>query len=484
MSSIHFKAMDFSEETKGSPLKQSSCNSDAEKDSSCNIMESSFLNSPDEMIIIDSDSVIQNANPSFCINFGYKLAEITGQQVNNVLHLESSDDKTSWDDKDLQDADYPVMGEQTVKSVKTGFEIPVAIYNIPLKDNRGKENILVVFRDLTTSRKKEELKGIAKAILESSSTVVFKLKAEKGWPVEYISENISLFGYTVRELTSPGFLFASIMHSEDVEMVEKETEKYLFSKERSSNIHEYRLIRKDGSITWVREENRPVYDENNNIVYFLGVLTDDNDRITTRMELQKTNEMLKRTFKQTIEVLAETAGRRDPYTASHQKRVAELAFEIGKKLDLDDNRLEGLYLAAIVHDLGKISIPAEILTKPSGLTEIEFSIIKTHPESSYDILSKVHTSWPIAEIAWQHHERLDGSGYPRGLKGKDILKEAKIIAVADIVEAVSAHRPYRAGRGIETALEIIREERDTKLDREAVDACLELFEEGFSFEEE
>ena len=164
--------------------------------------------------------------------------------------------------------------------------------------------------------------------------------------------------------------------------------------------------------------------------------------------------------------------------------MAELAYEMGKKINLDDNTLEGLYLAAIVHDVGKISIPAELLTKPSALTDLEFSIIKTHPDSSYDILSKVHTSWPIAEIAWQHHERLDGSGYPRGLKGKDILKEAKIIAVADIVEAVSAHRPYRAGRGIETALEIIREERDTKLDREAVDACLELFEEGFSFEEE
>lgn len=447
-------------------------------------MDNPFLHSPDEMLIIDPDSVIQTANPSFCINFGYKLAEIIGQKLNKVLHVQSPEDKFANNEINSLVMSNPIMVEQKVKAVKTGIVLPVAIYSFPLKNNYGIENTLVILRDLTAFKKQEELMGIAKAILESSSTVVFKLKAEKDWPVEYISENISLFGYSAQELTSPGFLFASIMHPEDVEMVEKETENFLASKKAPTNIHEYRLIRKDGSITWVREENRPVYDENDNIVYYLGVLTDDNDRIATRMELQRSNQRLKLTFKQSIEILAETVGRRDPYTALHQKRVSKLAFAIGKKMNLDDDTLEGLYLAAIVHDVGKITVPAELLSKPSNLSDLEFSIIKTHPDSSYEILSKIETSWPIAEIVWQHHERLDGSGYPRGLKGKEILKEAKIIAVADVVEAINAHRPYRAGYGTETALEIIREERGTKLDSESVDACLKLFEEGFCFEEE
>ena len=150
-------------------------------------------------------------------------------------------------------------------------------------------------------------------------------------------------------------------------------------------------------------------------------------------------------------------------------------------MGLDEDRCEGLYLAAVVHDVGKISVPAEILSKPSQLSENEMGIIKCHPQSSSNILKDVDTPWPIAEIVYQHHERIDGSGYPRGLKEEEILLEAKIIAVADVVEACASHRPYRPSLGIDKALEIIQSERGTKLDPQAVDTCIEVFKEGFYF---
>jgi len=370
-----------------------------------------------------------------------------------------------------------------VKISSTRKEIRVfsLILSALLDENGELEEILSVARDITEASTREELLGLAKTVIDNSPAIIFKWKATRGWPVEYVSENISLLGYSPQEVTRPGWLYTSIMHPDDIEMVERETEKYL-SECKDSHVHEYRVIRKDGAIIWVREENRPEYNENNELVRLVGVITDDTERIKARMELEESNFRLQKTFEQSIEILARTVGRRDPYTAHHQKRVAKLARAIAEKLGLDDHSIKGLYLAAVVHDVGKISVPAEILSKPTTLSSFEMEIIKVHPQSSYEILKDLDTPWPLAEIAGQHHERMDGSGYPDGLTDREILKEAKILAVADVVEASSSHRPYRAGLGIGKALEIIREERGIKLDKEAVDACLELFEEGFSLD--
>jgi putative nucleotidyltransferase with HDIG domain len=173
---------------------------------------------------------------------------------------------------------------------------------------------------------------------------------------------------------------------------------------------------------------------------------------------------------------------RDPYTAGHQQRVAELAVCIAREMGLPEEQVHAIHLAGVVHDIGKINIPAEILAKPTTLTSIEFELIKTHSRSGYEILQGVEFPWPIADIVWQHHERLDGSGYPRGLKDKDILLETKIIAIADVVEAMSSHRPYRPGLGIEVALDEIERGRGRLYDERAVDACLKLFrEQHFEF---
>lgn len=186
----------------------------------------------------------------------------------------------------------------------------------------------------------------------------------------------------------------------------------------------------------------------------------------------------------TIGILSDTVEIRDPYTADHQRRVTTLACAIGAELGLSDEKAEGLRVASLLHDIGKMSIPAEILTKPTQLTEVEFKIIQGHPEVAYDLLDPIDFPWPIADIVIQHHERMDGSGYPHGLKGEEILLEARILAVSDVVEAMASHRPYRAALGIEAALEEIKNNAGNRYDPDAVDACIRLFEEdGFEFSE-
>lgn len=196
------------------------------------------------------------------------------------------------------------------------------------------------------------------------------------------------------------------------------------------------------------------------------------------LERERHAEQLQATLEQAIGALAATLEKRDPYTAGHERRVADLAVAIGRRLGMDENRLHGLRLAGYIHDIGKVQIPSELLSKPSKLSAVEFELIKQHAEAGYDIIKDIAFPWPISDMVWQHHECLDGSGYPRGLKGEQMLLESKILAVADIVEAMSSHRPYRPALGAEPALEQISKLRGSKLDPAAVDACLYLFREG------
>lgn len=211
-----------------------------------------------------------------------------------------------------------------------------------------------------------------------------------------------------------------------------------------------------------------------------GIVTlrtrEERDRIAHAHEYHV--EILHKSLEDSIQAIAATVEMRDPYTAGHQKRVAELAVALAREMGLPEKRIHGLHLAGVVHDLGKISVPAEILAKPGKLMPIEFEMIKGHAQTGYEILKDIDFPWPIATIVWQHHERLDGSGYPQGLKGGDILLESSILAVADVVEAMASHRPYRPTLGIDVALREIEGGRGTKYDPAVADACLKLFREG------
>jgi putative nucleotidyltransferase with HDIG domain len=193
-------------------------------------------------------------------------------------------------------------------------------------------------------------------------------------------------------------------------------------------------------------------------------------------EKELIQERLATALKATIEAMSRTMEWRDPYTAGHQKRVASISTAIARKLGLDNDAVQALYMAAMVHDIGKVAVPSEILTKPSQLTELEMQMVQGHVESGYQILKDIPFPWPIAEMVRQHHERLDGSGYPRGLKGEEISLQARILAVADTIEAMATHRPYRPARGLTAAMDEIRAEAGTKLDARVVDAAFELMD--------
>jgi putative two-component system response regulator len=201
-------------------------------------------------------------------------------------------------------------------------------------------------------------------------------------------------------------------------------------------------------------------------------------------ELSQTLESLRNTMSSVVQITASVVEARDPYTAGHQKRVANLAGAIATEMGLSAEIIEGVRVAGTIHDVGKISVPAEILSKPGKLNAIEFSLIKVHPQTGYDLLKNIELPWPIAEMVYQHHEKINGTGYPRGLRNGEICIEAKILAVADVMEAISSHRPYRPALGIEAALEEIEKNAGILYDGTVAGVCLKLFrEKGFGFEE-
>ena len=192
--------------------------------------------------------------------------------------------------------------------------------------------------------------------------------------------------------------------------------------------------------------------------------------------LRESQCQYRRMLEQTIQAIALTIEKRDPYTAGHQMRVSELAVAMALELGLPQDQIDGLRLGSMIHDLGKICVPAEILSRPGRLTDIEFALVKAHSVVGGDILRQVEFPWPVMEMILQHHERQDGSGYPKGLRGNEILMEARILAVADVVEAMASHRPYRAALGIEKALDEIRQGAGRLYDSDTASACLRLFD--------
>lgn len=231
------------------------------------------------------------------------------------------------------------------------------------------------------------------------------------------------------------------------------------------------------SDVWSAPERQLLQEIANDLAFGIKALRTAIAKIQYQLSLQNSLE-------QTIQVIADTIEERDPYTAGHQRRVAGICSQIALELGLSSERIQGLHLAATIHDLGKIGIPSEILAKPRRLNTIEFNLIKEHPNIGFNILKDVSFPWPIAQIILQHHELIDGSGYPLGLKDDQLLLESKILTVADIVEAMASHRPYRAALGIEAALSEITACRGITLDAEVVDACLRIFlERGYKIED-
>jgi len=240
---------------------------------------------------------------------------------------------------------------------------------------------------------------------------------------------------------------------------------------------------RDGSTVWTEVSTKYVLNPDNGHWEVYGISRNITKRRQAEEKLKQTLDKLRRAIQTTIQVLVLAVETKDPYTAGHQRRMTNLSRAMATEMGLPPEQIEGIRMAGVVHDIGKISLPAEILSKPTKLTDIEYSLVQAHVQGSYDILKDVESPWPLSEIVYQHHERMDGSGYPRRLKGKEILIESRILAVADVVEAMASYRPYRPALGIDAALEEIATHKGTLYDPEAVETCLKLFrEKNFRFE--
>ncbi len=246
---------------------------------------------------------------------------------------------------------------------------------------------------------------------------------------------------------------------------------------------EHRALLKDGTEIFIDVKAKPFCDKSNKVLKFNGTMMDITERKKAEVKLVKSEEALKKTLNGAINTLAAIVETKDPYTFGHQQRVCKLAITIAMELGLDEKKVEAIRIAALIHDIGKVNIPASILSKPGKLTDIEFDMIKTHPQLSYNMLKRIEFPLPIVDIILQHHEKIDGSGYPRGLKGKDIMLEAKILTVADVVEAMSSHRPYRPALGLDAAIDEIRKNKGKLYDPIVADSCIKIItKEKFRFE--
>lgn len=237
------------------------------------------------------------------------------------------------------------------------------------------------------------------------------------------------------------------------------------------------LVRKNGERFPAVFSTHPLFDEEGNVYATLGVSIDITERKQAEDRLAQTLEKYRRGFEGIVHSMGILIGTRDNYTAEHQSRVAGLATAIADELGLDKKQIEGIKYAAEIHDIGKVAVPAEILTKPGQLSNLEYKLLQKHPETGYDILKNIDFPWPLAKIVLQHHEKVDGSGYPNGLSRNDIMLEARVICVADVVEAMASHRPYRPAHSIDAALQEIAEKSDIFFDAAVVNACIKLFRE-------
>lgn len=238
----------------------------------------------------------------------------------------------------------------------------------------------------------------------------------------------------------------------------------------------YEIIRKDLTDRIVEISVNLMHSPAGTPIGFRGIMRDITERLRD-LDLQESFNAMRKALGQTVQALSLALEVRDPYTAGHHRRVSDLARAIATLMGFTRDRIDGIRIAGSIHDIGKISIPSEILSKPASLTTIEFKLIKTHPQMGYDILKNIDFPWPVAMSVYQHHERINGSGYPNGITGGNIILEAKILAVADVVEAMSSHRPYRRAIGIDMALDEIRKNRDILYDSNVVEACCILFRE-------
>jgi PAS domain S-box-containing protein/putative nucleotidyltransferase with HDIG domain len=430
-----------------------------------------FDNIHDSIIMTDLTGNIMRWNPAAERMFGYFKDEVFCKTLDTLT--------TRIINGKLRDGRW--AGEMNFTR-KDGSEVVCETAVIPLCDERGTITAVCgVSHDITKHKQAEEAlrksERQLRLVTDRVTDVIWSMDLEGNFT--FITPSAErMVGYTVEEMLSLNL--SHIITPETYKMTMGSLRRRLNVGNREPVTMELEQVCKDGSKKWCEVTASLSLDQNNRPTGIIGVTRDITERKRTEEALQKSYHQLRESLITTVNTLASTIELRDPYTAGHQRRVTILASAIAGEMQLAEERFDGLRLAGLVHDIGKINVPVEILNKPGRISEIEFNIIKTHPQAGYNLLKDIEFPWPVARIVLQHHERLDGSGYPQGLKDARIMPEAKILAVADVVEAMASHRPYRSALGIEVALHEITMNKGILYDPDVSDVCMRLFtEKGF-----
>ncbi|MCE5212559.1 MAG: PAS domain S-box protein [Deltaproteobacteria bacterium] len=432
--------------------------------------------SSDIILLVNRQGTIIYENKAVDEILGYKQEERIGASSFDNIHPDDLTANVNEFKKLFKDVKAPVLRTEVRLQHKDGswrtFEEMASGLS---RDNRV-ESVIINLRDITERKKAEGALKDSEAkyrnIFENAMEGIYQATNE-GRFITVNNAFARMAGYD-----SPEELIELINDIEKQLYVNPEDRKRFLEIRKAKGFvdnFEVEFYRKDGSTFWVVINARAVKDETGKILYTEGLIEDITLRKSTEEKLQQSLERLKKAVNTTIQVLVSALEVRDPYTAGHQSRSANLACAIAGEMGLVEEKMEGIRMAGIIHDIGKLSIPVEILSKPTKLTDLEFSLIKEHSRSGFEMLKNVDSPWPLSEIVYQHHERVNGTGYPRNLKGDEILVEARILAVADVVEAMASHRPYRASLGIEAALEEIEKNKGILYDETVANACLRLF---------
>ncbi len=409
-------------------------------------------------------------NDSLYKILGYSREEMMG--MNNRQYSDAKNAKILFQEfNEVYRTENPALGFDWRIIRKDGTERQIEASVALLKDPAGKKTgFRGTVRDVTERKRAEEALQQSE---ERYRTVLDEM--EEGYQevdingkITFINEAfMKISGFSREELL--GTDYSMYMEAKDVERVYRAYNQ-MYKTGIPIKSLEMDIFIKDGTIRNIELYASLLRDSNNRPIGCRGIIRDVTER---KQNLEKASKALQAT----VRAMASIVETRDPYTAGHQRGVADLARAIAAEMKLAEEQIEGIHMAGTIHDIGKISVPAEILTKPGKLTEIEYSLVKIHPRAGYDVLKDIDFPWPVANAVLQHHERMDGSGYPEGLRGEAILPEARILAVADVVEAIASHRPYRPALGIEAAIEEIYKNRLILYDSNVVDACIKLFRE-------
>jgi PAS domain S-box-containing protein len=442
---------------------------------------------PDLIILVNKDFQITYNNPAVANFLGIKKEDIIGSKVYNYLHPDDFEIVTDIVNTFIKDKKTNIRNAEFRIRSKCGKWHTVEAVGTNLVRDNVFETLVVKLRDITERKESEkslkESEERYRLLADNIADVIFTV--DMNFQYTYVSPSIyRLSGYTVdeimrmkvKDIAAP----ETFHHLVGVFLEEMEIEHRDDKDLTRSRVLESQYVHKDGFKIWVESKLTFLRDENNQAVGILSTVRDISERKQAEKKLLQSLENLKKAVNTTIQVLVSALESRDSYTASHQSRASDLACAITAEMGLDHNRIEGIRMAGIIHDIGKLAVPAEILTKPGKLTDIEFLLIKQHSQTGYEMLKDIESPWPLAQIVHQHHERINGTGYPKKLRGDEILLESRILAVADVVEAISSNRPYRPSLGIEFALEEIEKNKGILYDDVVADACLNLFrEKGF-----